>query len=219
MKLIRRPRLWPIRTSVIVPCAAKHAALLPSLLDELDRQTVHPDEVVIAISGTRSAPTFNRRAYRVHTLIDTGIAFAGRNRNRASDAAIGDVLIYQDADDVPHPQRIEIAKVLFGQFFVEHLIHTYVTSSASPAWRTQRFGADAAVKYAHYEPYSYTYEFHNGNAITTREVFRKVRWPEDIRRGQDVVYNHAVRARFPHRMTRLQIPLLAYRQHLSTTAA
>lgn len=185
-------------------------------MKRLATQTVKPDEVIVSISGTTNAPAIaGKLPFRVRILTDGAKAYAGKNRNRTASAATGDVLIYQDADDVSHPQRVEIVKHLFSHFFVEHLLHGYTRSAVTPTWLAQRFVRPADR--ARYEPYSYTHEFHNGNAVTTREVFRHVRWAEDVPRGQDVVYNHAVRQRFPNRMVRLSVPLLAYRQHLSTT--
>lgn len=213
--LAKRPSPWKVTTSVIVPCAAKHAALLPELLKHLASQTTLPDEVVICISSTRDTPLLPKQPYTVRLITDAALAYAGKNRNRAASASRGDVLIYQDADDIPHPQRIEIAKHLFSNFFVEHLLHGY-TRSTTPAWLAQRY--TNATTNARYEPYSYTHTFTNGNAITTREVFQRVRWPENIARGQDVLYNKMVLARFPNRMVRLNLPLLTYRQHLSTRA-
>lgn len=216
--LVKRPTPWKVTTSVIIPCAAKHVPLLPEALKQLATQTVLPDEVVISVSSVTTAPTLPKQPYKVRVIVDSGIAFAGKNRNRAATASRGDLLIYQDADDVSHPQRIEIAKHLFGNFYVEHLLHAYTRAPSTPAaWLSQRHALDTAAARARYEPYSYTHAFHNGNAMTTREVFRHVRWPEDLRRGQDVAYNHLVRNRFPDRMVRLSLSLLTYRQHLSTT--
>ena len=210
-----RPSPWKAKTSVLVPCAAKHAALLPDLLKQFASQTTLPDEVVICISGMRDALLLPKQPYSVRLLTDASPAYAGKNRNRAASASSGDILIYQDADDIPHPQRIEIVKHLFSNFFVEHLLHGYTRSrSTTPAWLAQRYTNIAAN--ARYEPYSYTHTFTNGNAITSREVFQHVRWPEDVARGQDVIYNKMVHARFPNRMVRLNLPLLTYRQHLST---
>ena len=212
--LTPRPSPWKLTTSVLIPCAGAHAGLLPELVTQLASQTVLPDEVVISLSSVTSIPRFAKQPFRVKLITDRAKALAGKNRNRAADASTGDVLIYQDADDIAHPQRVEIAKQLFSNFYVEHLLHGYVKGAATPAWLGQRFQRVPAR--SRYEPYSYTHEFTNGNAVTTREVFQRVRWPEDVARGQDVVYNHAVRNRFPHRMVRLPLPLLAYRQHLST---
>lgn len=218
MKLVKRPSPWKVTTSVLIPCASKHMVLIPELLKRLAAQTVLPDEVVIAISGTAVTPQLPAQSYRVRVLTDGAPAYAGKNRNRAAAASTGDVLIYQDADDVPHPQRIEVAKHLFGNFFVEHLLHAYTQTTVTPVWLAHRHKPETMVARARYEPYSYTHEFTNGNPMTTREVFRQVRWPETIRRGQDVAYNHMVRDRFPKRMVRLPLSLLVYRQHLSTRA-
>lgn len=41
----------------------------------------------------------------------------------------GEILITQDADDIPHPQKIEATEYFFSHYDVDHLIHTWKPSS------------------------------------------------------------------------------------------
>lgn len=217
-----RARRLTLRTSILVPCIGKHAHLLPELIANIDRQVVAPDEVIIAISDARSAQVpqlRSARSYKLVILADSAPAYAGKNRNRAADQSTGDLLIYQDADDIPHPQRVAVAREVCERFDVQHLMHTYEhhrVPASFATWLAKRFPPEHAAASALYERYTYTHQFTNGNIITTRGIFRRVRWPESLARGQDVAYNKAVALAFPKTMARISVPLLGYRQYLSS---
>ena len=217
---------------MIIPSTLAHARHLPEVLGTLAKQTLPPDEVSISISECPSPRAVDvntlRRAAGARTKIivqtDPRIAFAGKNRNRAADRSTGDLLIYQDADDLPHPQRIEILAHLFGRFHVDHVLHHYEYASSPSArstWSSHRFAIRDAPTKAYYEPYpnvGYAHPFHNGNNATSRALLAIVRWPEGLRRGQDTAYNKACgRSALRGTMARLPWPLVTYRQFLSTT--
>ena len=51
--------------------------------------------------------------FKVIYIFHKECKYAGDNRNCACEKASGDIFITQDADDIPHPQRIEIIKYMF----------------------------------------------------------------------------------------------------------
>ena len=210
-----------MRTSVIVPCAQKHVQHLQGLITALERQTVKPDEISIACSECAEVAPELRDKKSVIVQTNAHPALAGENRNRAAEKTKSHVLIYQDADDIPHPQRVEIIKTIFEKFEVDHLLHWFeslTASSSTTAWERNRYNVEHVARDAYYEKYGKTgtYPFHNGNNATSRAVFRRVRWREDLSRGQDVAYNKHVAYHFGATMARLPWPLVAYRQYLST---
>lgn len=225
------PRRQPvaIRTTVVIPATVRHEQHLPELITALERQTVRPDEVAISISECLApSQTVQRRVraspLRIRLRTDRATAYAGRNRNLAADASSGNLLVYQDADDLPHPQRVEIIAHLFGRYEVHHLMHHYQHALAPHVWRaweTHRFNMNAAGSTAYYQEYGSdcAHPFHNGNNATSRVLFVEARWPEHLRRGQDVAYNRSViSTRFASRMARLPWQLVSYRQYLSSLA-
>lgn len=218
--LRRRPSKANLRTSVIVPCVNAHANLLPELLAYVIAQSVRPDEVVISISGAVTAPP-HVRAYAegcpfpVRILASALRANAARNRNRASDASTGDVLIYQDADDLPHPQRVEIIKHVFETYELHHVMHHFTKSEGAQSPKWSHYALPAAV---HTDPsFVFYYDVTNGNVATSRALHRAVHWPENVSVGEDVHFNKAAYERFPGATGVLKLPLLFYRQHLSGT--
>src|SRR6185295_8415761 len=56
------------------------------------------------------------------------ILTAGPSRQLGSDNSTGEVLIYQDADDLPHSKRVQIINHLFENNDILHLNHSYCYS-------------------------------------------------------------------------------------------
>lgn len=225
----RRPKRVTLRTSVAVPCIGKHADLLPDLLKHFEGQTIRPDEIAFSISSCAGLPAAVAAALKrspIPTIVktDPDVAYAGKNRNRAAAATTGAIIIYQDADDLPHPQRVELIKRAFEEHEIDHLIHLY-THATKPAgmygpgvpgkltdrYDERRFRSSLV----HQPTYVYSFKIHNGNIATTRAVFQIAKWDETMRRAQDMAYNKVVYKRF-HQNAILKLPLVFYRQHLSS---
>ena len=220
----------PLTISVIVPCAAAHLSNLMGVISNLRAQTRKPDEVVIAVSGCARSKISALENTAKHSLgcdvvvvHDPAQAWAGANRNRAAAAAKGDVLICQDADDLSHPQRVEIIASLFEHYAIDHLMHffSYLTVDRSvfsipDAVRVSSY-CDDFTKFmkAEYRPGPVRH-VHNGNCAVMRQLARAVKWP-DLRRGQDVAFSRLIYARTKNTVV-TSLPLLTYRQNLSTKA-
>lgn len=196
-----------LSVSVIVPCAPVHITHLRQLVDMLQTQSRKPDQIILAISGCEIS---------AFPIVDADITHsreahtAGSNRNRGSVAANGDVVIYQDADDVPHPQRVEIIAGLFEKYQIDHLMHFY-NRSVDPC---TSFSLDEAANRTTYRT-DLAADVTNGNPAVARTLLLSVRWPEYARRGEDVEFNRAVYAR-TKRTAVVELPLLTYRQKLSS---
>ena len=206
--LVMRLEKKPVHTSVIVPCSHRHVHVLSELLDHFNAQSRKPDEIVISVSGC-VAPT--KLPSNVRVLHSSMPLTAGQNRNRASEAAIGDVLIYQDADDLPHPQRVEIIAHLFETYEIEHLMHYYFYKEP----QTCTFATEEVVAQSAYSSDPARNGVTNGNIAIARSVFQAVKWPEYARVGEDQAFNREVYKHF-RRTVITTLPLLTYRQNLST---
>jgi hypothetical protein len=215
----------PVTTSVIIPCYYKHASLLYALLTVYEQQTRLPDEVVISLSQAHLVDVQiienieNKQwAFPVKLIMTDEKKYAGENRNIACEHAACSVFICQDADDIPHPQRVEIITHFFNNYPVDHLFHQWV----------EVLPVDDAVPFVEYNDlenisFAYHQNFHelwnyghftNGNVAIARHVFDTVRWSSKPR-GQDTVFNEAVYKRFKHGIA-IQAVLLGYRRYLSS---
>jgi len=207
-KLDKRSQRPQLSVSVVVPCAHSHVQHLSGLIAALHAQTRRPDQIVLAISGCEAAALPPLDAEVVHSSMQQT---AGANRNRGSAAARGDVVIYQDADDVPHPQRVEIIAGLFEKYRIEHLMHFFDRPSEKPGELSIR----QAVKHTRYRTNSLVGGVTNGNPAVARSVLGAARWPEHAHIGEDLEFNALVYTHTKWTAV-LTLPLLTYRQHLSS---
>lgn len=215
-----RPRSIPLTlpVSVVVPCVPKHVDLLPDLLASFARQTVPPDELILALSGC-AEPALHAPFPMRATLAAT-VRPAAANRNRGLEIAAHRVVIFHDADDLPHPRRIEIIRSIFERYEVAHLMHAFDESRAlsAPTWPIHD-SIESIQERAYYQPrYVFDWGLTNGNVAVDRDAIGDVRWPEHMIHGEDVAFNTAVCARSGANVV-LPLPLLLYRRHLSATGA
>ena len=100
------------RISVIVP-TWNEAAYLPRLFESLQRQTVPPDEVLVADSGSSDGTPDVARAAGA-TVVEGEQRGPGEGRNRGARAATGDVLLFVDADCLLPANLIESVFLALG---------------------------------------------------------------------------------------------------------
>jgi glycosyltransferase involved in cell wall biosynthesis len=215
------------KISVLIPCCAKHAPHLPGLLELYEQQTVLPDEIVISLSEVPQVPEdiitkIRESVWRFPVILITSTEkqFAGENRNNAAQQATGTILVCQDADDIPHPQRIEIIKYFFEHYEVDHLMHQWTKLGPHDELRFSRY--QDLSKISHMYLYLKNFKlinknrFTNGNIAIRKHVFEKVKWSK-APRGQDTKFNHDVYKQFEHCIG-IKASLLYYRIFLSSSA-
>lgn len=212
-----------LKTSVLVPCAGAHVARLPELIEALRDQTRKPDEIIVSVSGCKLSDLAD---IDIDIDIDADIVHsptqrsAGANRNRAAAIASGDVFIYQDADDLPHPQRVEIIAGLFEAYAIDHLMHYFYYREGKASQFSLEEAASSSeyhgelMREVRYRKGLVKYVT-NGNVAVTRAIARAVPWPEHFKVGEDQQFNRAVYAR-TKRTAVTPLPLLTYRQNFST---
>ena len=220
-KLIKREVRAALTTSLIIPCCASHARHLYKLLELYEQQTCLPDEVVISLSEANNVPpsiieSIQMRQWRFPVILIqcTEKQYAGENRNTACSQAKGDILILQDADDIPHPQRIAMIKYCFEVYNIEHLMHRYAMvnkETVLPISKTidpQKLVFRSCTLQARKNSYT------NGNIAITKELFAQIQWSNKPR-GQDTEFNRKV---FEQKTPSLLLPavLLYYRIFLSS---
>ena len=207
-----------LKVSVIIPCHAQHARYLYNLVKRYEQQTQLPDEIVISFSGVSGVAHINTIKaikneswpFSVLLLTTEQNLFAGENRNRACEKASGDILICQDADDVPYPQRVEIIKQFFTTYQIDHLVHQWVGLGPTGKHNVAHLehpqtGLNKDGSFRLYEqiedlPFFQPHKFDemlsygsftNGNCALSKEVCNAIQWGDEPR-GQDVIFNRQV---------------------------
>lgn len=224
-KILARDKPIELKTSLIIPCYYKHAGNLYPLLRMYEEQTRLPDEVVISLSEIQRVDsaildelTHELWAFPITIVGSEKKQLAGENRNTACKYAVGDVFICQDADDIVHPQRIELIHYFFTHYDIDHLMHQY--EMVFPDDQKSLFEGyinPEAVSFVWRDTYRETMKvgmLTNGNVAIARDVLKKVKWTNKPR-GQDTEFNKNVYRKFK-RCIAIRALLYGYRQYLSS---
>lgn len=128
--VIKREIPEKMTVSVIIPCSGEQFQHLDHLLHCYEKQTCGPDEIVISFSSENEFDHAKIQSIKNHPwpfqiklYQSYGKQSASLNRNIAARRSSGDVLIFQDVKTIPHPQRVEITKFIFENYFLDHLMH------------------------------------------------------------------------------------------------
>lgn len=185
----------------MVPCHHLHAKYLPRLCESYAEQTNPPEEIVISLSGCSLIKDWEcidkikktSWPFKVRLILSNKRKTEPQNKNIAAKAAKGDVLICQDADDIPHPQRVEIIKYFFNTYDIVHLIHA-MSGTDQPFSLFKNFDE---IKYLHFRDlgpaYTLNFPLANGPIALLRSVFKKIQWDDNhVGIGSDLKFNRKV---------------------------
>lgn len=96
---------------LVVPCYKPHIGLLGRMLWSINNQTRKPDMVVVSCSSSEESDILYKEQdynFPINFFTHKEKFNVAQNRNFGSRQLDTDIITYFDADDVMHPQRIEI---------------------------------------------------------------------------------------------------------------
>jgi glycosyltransferase involved in cell wall biosynthesis len=94
---------------IAIPCFIKHIDKCLELLDSINTQTRVPEEVVVSCSSSKVTDfPIKEYKFKLRVITSEERKNTGQNRNIAGKNLTTDVICFFDADDIMHPQRIEI---------------------------------------------------------------------------------------------------------------
>lgn len=215
-----------LKVSVIVPCdAQKHVSYLYDLLERYEQQTILPHEVILSISNTNQVNQDtikkiinNEWSFPLKYILEQEPAYAGENRNKGCEIATGDIFLFQDADDIPINNSIEVIKYFFTKHQVDHAMHLFIF----PNECNEHFSIVQKMENIRYI-YPKSYEnawntikkFHNGNIAIRSNVFKAIRWTHRPK-GQDFEFNEKVYKSGKFKCAIILEPLIIYRLEYSS---
>ncbi len=212
-----------LKLSLIIPCYYGHFSHLPSLLDAYTQQSRRPDEVVISLSEAHLVDAGELEQlqsadypFPLIIIASTKKQYAGENRNIACSFATGDVFVCQDADDWPHPRRLEILESLFQILDADHVMHGYCLEGLHLGNTAALARGVVPVKF-HRSWNSLKcsgVRVHHGNIAIKRGVFDQVKWGPS-QRGQDLAFNLDCLKLFQKTLV-IDLPLVTYRPEYSS---
>lgn len=201
--------------SIIIPCYPPDICNIGRMMDSLRRQTCLPGEVIVALSETSEKDgsvlekKYSKYPFSVKFCVIGGKQFAGQNRNRGARLAAHDVLVFCDADDECHPQKIEITKNVFLKYDPKLFLHGFKRDGCG----FEKYGKDKIPFVFSRQLMDFTFgnppkrdnsKFifidrpaegkwiegahpHHGYATVRRDVFEEVEY-NDLRIGEDTTF-------------------------------
>jgi glycosyl transferase family 2 len=174
---------------VAIPSYAAHIQRLPALLASIEQQTCKPEQVVVSCSGSVSADLAHLRlgwSFPLSILSHGGRKNAAQNRNLAARALGTDIVSFCDADDVMHPQRLEIIGDTFAATGADVVLHGFL-SPPSPEYAAPFQPYDKPWRYA-VNPTHLTLDDYLAyvpppicsHVSLTRDVAKRHRFPESL---------------------------------------
>lgn len=225
--------LEALTSGVAVPCYYKHFKYLHGLLKSLEQQTRLPDEVVISLSQIENltqdemdALEFYPWPFSVKIIRREGIFMEGSNRTTAARNISSDVVICIDADDIPHPQRVEAIMQLFETVPEVAMVlcgHAYcpgesiICEQAIPLYFPAEF-AELRFELGSYkwlrlgrssDLVRWESGVHNGSPSLRRNLFEENIFWTDLKNGADLEFN-TMMINKGHIAYLIQLPLLHY---------
>ena len=121
-----------MKIGVAIPCYIGHVEPLFQLLDSIQNQTLLPDKVVVSSSSTKVSELdlyldkIKTYSFVLEIITSEEKKCAAENRNIAAfKLSDMEYITFIDADDLMHPQRIEILLRVFQEYDSDIILHNY----------------------------------------------------------------------------------------------
>ena len=201
--------------TVLIPCAHEDSHLLVNLINILNQQSIMPKEVIISLSGTKHITAEKLKhiddllrvkfPFTLKILYRSDKFWASQNKNYAASIATGDILVVQDADDIPHYQRFEIIKYFFDKYDIVHLMHSFIFRHDGHVILSSNYKSipfNKPYNISHIAFYHTKTQRHittelpktHGEIGVKKSVWDKFKWDNDRMTGEDTRFNRAVQA-------------------------
>lgn len=212
-----------LKISVIIPCHYLHFKHISGLIENYELQTRIPDELIIVISEYHKIKSglideIENKDYKINVILIKieEKSPAGNNRYIGTEKAVGDIIIFQDADDLAHFQRVEIIEYLFKRYEnIVHICHGYTEKNTVVKYK---------IKYVPHGIYKHNmfrnhkemskYNMTNGNIAIRKNIYDKIEWVRDLYRAQDVPFNRNI-FKIYGKFLLIKVPLYIYRKRYS----
>jgi hypothetical protein len=115
-----------MKISVFVPCIIQHYPYLKKMIDRYVAGTERPDEIVVFLCCADKDKEYEspHSICSIHRVSEK--VSVGEVRQKALELCSGDVVMYQDADDMPSRQRVEVVRHYFETEDIVNLTHGQV---------------------------------------------------------------------------------------------
>lgn len=199
-KVLERQEPAEFSTTIAIPCHHLHARYLMRSCLAYKNQTVLPDEVVISLSGTKHLDKelildleSRQWPFTLKVIQSEESQKEGQNRNIAAKNASKDIIICHDADDLPHPQRVEIIKHFFSKYDIVHLMHSALHPYEKVCFYEEFEAINFHSLWSITDTFNKKNSFCGGPIAILRSVFDRFQWMDNKNNiGCDVSFNKKV---------------------------
>jgi len=142
---------------------------------------------------------------------------AGNNRYIGSQNSTTDLLIFQDADDIPHYQRNQIIHQCFKNYpNIVHILHGFSRIKINKKFDINNI----PIKILNHNIFTdhtemASYHLTNGNIAIRRSIINNIEWDIKKFRGQDVRLNKNIYKKYGEYLI-IRLQLYIYRENLTT---
>lgn len=199
-----------MKIGVAVPAYVGHIDSLFKLLDSIQNQTCLPDKVAVSCSSTKKShldlydEKIKQYTFPLQIITSEEKKCAAQNRNIAAfNLTDVNFITFIDADDIMHPQRIEILVNVFKEHDCDIILHNYSNLEPLDDILVKKIDKnDIIVKVNSLEQcYSgcirhkiYGEKIHHGHVSVKQTIFNAVTFPEEpeFYRKEDCVFCYRV---------------------------
>ena len=192
-----------MKIGVSIPCYYGHISHLTKLLDSIENQTRQPDKVVVSCSSTKELFETKQYSFPLEIIITEEHKNAAQNRNIATSQLNDmDYITFMDADDVMHPQRIEILLKAFQETECDIILHNFFMDGSEFNYietidmrineLTQCYSG--CIRHVDFYKYQLNMMIHHSQSSIKKYIFDIVKYPEEREfvRKEDCVFCHIV---------------------------
>jgi hypothetical protein len=195
-----------MKIGIAVPCYHGHINKLYELLDSIENQTRLPNKVVVSSSSTKNIDIIKKYRFDLAVIVMEEKKNAAQNRNiAASQLNDMDYITFIDADDIMHPQRIEVLLDTFQKYDSDIILHNFSMNKANDTQvfnqiqdinvRTHTLIKSWSGCITHICGYDDSLDkIHHSQVSIKSNIFDKVKFPEETKfnRKEDCVFCYRV---------------------------
>jgi glycosyltransferase involved in cell wall biosynthesis len=224
-----------MKISMIIPCKMDHVDYLKEAIDNILIGSKKPDELFIFVSGVDPTPINKDKLKSIYEYVGEFSKFVvshcekkysyAKAKNHMASSCKGDLIVTHDADDIQHPQRLEVIEHFFKTRDIVHLNHAFVYYDQKwenfdiekcKLWESQELYnsmIENTGQYGHMGAYGHPFcrRIVDGSMAFKREVFDKVQWPETHEKGMDKEFCFSILKEFNNSLL-IDVPLYKWRK-------
>lgn len=122
------------KISLCITAYSGDCRLLPATLQYFSYQTFCPYEIIVYVSNVNNIDIpktldITHQNVPIHQVVSTKRTMQSVARNICSSVATGDIIVFFDVDDIPHPQKLEITSNIFNNYSIDFLLHNFTTNN------------------------------------------------------------------------------------------